>query len=557
MGDGGSPARGASDLRSAAARLGPAGGLRPPDPPPDPRARRWPVAPVAGGAVAALLVVLSLGSLAAVAWRAEGWAALGPADWAAVRFTLLQAVLSATLSVLLAVPVARALARRTFPGRGVLITLLGAPFILPTLVAVLGLLAVFGRNGIVSQGLGLLGLPPLQIYGLTGVVLAHVFFNLPLATRLLLQGWLAIPSERFRLAGALGFSRGAVFRHLEWPMLREMAPGAFLVIFLLCLTSFSVALTLGGGPRATTVELAIYQAFRFDFDLSKAALLALVQFALCAVAAALALGVALPSGTGAGLDRPLARHDLRPGGALAGWDAVVIALAALFLLVPLAVLIGRGAPMVAGLPAAVWVAAARSVAVALVSVALCIGFALALALAIQRARGLAARGLETVGMIALAASPLVIGTGLFILVFPWVDPARLALPVTALVNAAMALPFALRAILPALRQAEATQGRLADHLGLTGSARLRLVILPRLRRPMGFAAGLTGALSMGDLGVIVLFAEREGATLPLQLYRLMGAYRSDDAAGAAVLLLALALAIFWAFDRGGRAHAAT
>jgi thiamine transport system permease protein len=61
-------------------------------------------------------------------------------------------------------------------------------------------------------------------------------------------------------------------------MLREVCPARFLVIFLICLTSFAVALTLGGGPRATTVELAIYQAFRFDFDLGRAALLALVQF---------------------------------------------------------------------------------------------------------------------------------------------------------------------------------------------------------------------------------------------------------------------------------------
>ena len=43
------------------------------------------------------------------------------------------------------------------------------------------------------------------------------------------------------------------------------------VIFVICLTSFAVALTLGGGPRATTIELAIYQAFRFEFDLARAA----------------------------------------------------------------------------------------------------------------------------------------------------------------------------------------------------------------------------------------------------------------------------------------------
>jgi thiamine transport system permease protein len=43
-------------------------------------------------------------------------------------------------------------------------------------------------------------------------------------------------------------------------MLRAVLPGAVLLVFLLCMTSFAVALTLGGGPRATTVELAIYQA---------------------------------------------------------------------------------------------------------------------------------------------------------------------------------------------------------------------------------------------------------------------------------------------------------
>ena len=48
---------------------------------------------------------------------------------------------------MLAVPVARALARRRFPGRGLLVTLLGAPFLLPVIVALLGLLAVFGRAG--------------------------------------------------------------------------------------------------------------------------------------------------------------------------------------------------------------------------------------------------------------------------------------------------------------------------------------------------------------------------------------------------------------------------
>ena len=266
-----------------------------------------------------------------------------------------------------------------------------------------------------------------------------------------------------------------------------------------------MALALGGGPRATTVELAIYQAFRFDFDMGRAAALALVQFGLCLGAGVLALRVALPSGLGGGLDRPLPRMDYR---ARAIWgDGVLIALAALFLLVPLALIVLRGAPHLLSLPAPVWQATIRSLSVALGATLLTLSFALVLAHAILALPRFGAAALEWLGLAALAASPLVIGTGLFLILRPIADPRDMALAVTMLVNAGLALPFALRLILPAMRDVAATQGRLAASLGLHGTTRFRLVTLPRLRRPMGFAAGLTAALSMGDLGVILLFAD--------------------------------------------------
>lgn len=500
--------------------------------------------------LAGVLLVLMLAPVAALALRAGG-IALSAADWSALRFTVLQAVLSAGLSVALAIPIARAMARRRFPGRAALIALMGAPFLLPVMVAVLGLLAIFGREGMVNQGLEALGLPPVSVYGLQGVVLAHLFLNLPLAVRMILQGWEAIPAERFRLAEALDLGPRGIARHLEWPMLREVLPGAALVIFSLCLTSFAVALTLGGGPRATTVELAIWQAVRLEFDLAHAAGLALVQVALSGLAATLAWIWVRPSAFGAGTGKSV---PIAPSGGFARLgDAVAIGGAALFLLLPLVAVVARGFPGLAELPASVWGAAGRSLLVACASTLLSVTVALVLALAVARRGSLL---VEAAAALPLAVSGMVFGTGLFLLLQPFVSPQAVALPVTMVVNAALALPFLFRLLLPEARAMVADYGRLADSLDLQGVARLRWLVMPRLARPLGFGAGIAAALSMGDLGVIALFAGEQGVTLPLLIQRLIGAYRMDAAAGAALVLVSLSFALFWLCDAGGRRAAA-
>lgn len=510
--------------------------------------RSQPLSPAPGIVAAGLVLAVISGAMLAVAVQAGEAPGLGRHDWAAVRFTVLQAALSAGLSVGLAIPVARALARRRFPGRGLLIAVMGAPFILPVIVAILGLLTVFGRSGWLSAALGLAGLPPVQVYGLHGVVLAHVFFNLPLATRLILQGWQAIPAERFRLAAQLGCGPRDIRSLLEYPMLSRAVPGALAVVFAICLTSFAVALTLGGGPRATTLELAIYQAFRFDFDLGRAALLACLQLALAGLAGGVALWFLPSGGFGAGLDRVVLRWDVA-GRWHRGLDTATILAAAVFLFLPLLAIVLGGLSGLAYLPAVVWHAAGTSLLVAACSTVLLLGLALPMATAIAAARR---GGLEIVGLLGLTTSPLVIGTGLFLLMNSWIDPFSMALPVTMAVNAIMALPFALRVLVPAARDVVTQYGRLGQSLNMTGRAFWRIVLLPRMRPQIGFAAGLAAALSMGDLGVIAMFADPQIATLPLQIYRLMGSYQLEAAAGASLLLVLLAFFTFWLLDWGGR-----
>lgn len=519
--------------------------------------RTQPIRPIhfiLGGSAFALLLLLTLGTVAALWYRAEITSSLTPADWAAIRFTITQALASAVISVIVAIPTARALARRNFRGRKFILTLMGAPFILPAIVAVLGILAVWGRSGYISDVIANFGLGPLNIYGFGGVVLAHVFFNIPLATRLLVQGWSSIPVEHFRLAAQLGMHTTDITRHLERPMLRAVIPGAFLLIFLLSVSSFAVALALGGGPKATTIELAIYQAIRFDFDLAKASQLAMLQFALCAAIGAVTIVIAKPMHFAQGLDRRAERWDARET-RYRIVDTAVLTVVCLFLFLPLASVFLRGIVPLFTLPAPVWVAAFNSVTVAVLSAVLSVCMSIAMSafiIRIARKRKTVSQVMEVVGFLTLAASPFVIGTGLFVMTFPFVSPFAIALPITALVNAAMSLPFSLRVILPAMTRAEDHYGRLADSLGMQTWGRFRLAIWPHLKRPVGFSAGLAAALSMGDLGVITLFAPPDVATLPLMMYRMMSTYQLGAAAGVALLLVTLSVALFWIFDRGGR-----
>ena len=502
----------------------------------------------------ALLLLLTLGTVITLWLHADIGFQLLVSDWAIIKFTIFQALTSATISILIAIPAARALSRRKFKGRQVVLTLMGAPFILPTIVAILGILAVWGRSGYVSEFLQKIGNDPINIYGFYGVVLAHVFFNIPLATRLIVQGWTAIPVEQFRLAAQLGISTSDIGRHIERPMLRTVVPGAFLIIFLLCISSFAIALALGGGPKATTIELAIYQALRFDFNLAKASQLAMIQFSLCAILGSLAIFITKPINFIQGLDHEIERWD---GNEIHHkiFDILVLLIVCLFLFLPLFSIIIRGAVPLFTLPALVWIAALNSIVVAVISAFLSVGMAISMSIFIIKMSyklPIMSKAMEIISFLILASSPLVIGTGLFILTFPFISPFTIALPMTALVNAAMSLPFSLRMILPAMTNAENQYGRLADSLGMNDWARFNIAIWPRLRRPVGFSIGLAAALSMGDLGVITLFAPPDVATLPLVMYRMMSSYQLTGAAGVALLLVSLSIILFWIFDRGGR-----
>jgi thiamine transport system permease protein len=514
-----------------------------------------------GVAVAACLLLVLGGALAALI-------AVAPPDLAAILgdlylrhvllFTALQASLSCLLSVALALPVARALARRgRFPGRTLLLRLFGLPMVMPAIVAVFAIVALYGESGwlhwlMAKAGLATGGF----LYGLSGILIAHVFFNMPFAARSFLAVLEAVPGESWRLASQLGMGSGQVFRLIEWPALRGTVASVAGLVFMLCFASFAITLTLGGGPAWASLEAAIYQSLRYDFDLGRAAILALVQLAISGLLLLALHRLLMPAPVALGLGRPMARPDVvGRGGAV--FDGLWIALAALYIGLPMVSVVIAGSSGALGNvlgAAATWRAAGIGLAVAGSAMTLATVGALLL---IAGGRRLARPStFQFIGSLPLAASPLALGAGLFVLLTRAGGSLDMGLGLVALINGLMGMPYVIRVVAPAAREAAERHDRLCASLDIRGWNRWRLIDGPILRRPIGLAMALVAALSLGDLGAIALFGTPGTATLPLLIYQQLAAYHLDAAAATSLLLVLLTFGCFVVIERlvGGAAH---
>ena len=127
------------------------------------------------GAIISLAITPMVGEPSASLWAAID----SPRLLYSIKSAALQAALSVLGSICLAIPVSIAMARRRhWPGMSILILSMSLAMVLPTIVAAMGLLAVWGRTGLLAQLC--FGMCEVSIYGLHGVVLAHMMLNLSL-----------------------------------------------------------------------------------------------------------------------------------------------------------------------------------------------------------------------------------------------------------------------------------------------------------------------------------------------------------------------------------------
>ncbi|SUC02625.1 thiamine transporter membrane protein [Proteus penneri] len=469
--------------------------------------------------------------------------------------------LSALFSILPAIWLAKALYRRQFKGRTLFLRLCAMSLVLPVLVALFGILTVYGRVGWIAQICEWLGINyQFTPYGLQGILLAHIFFNMPLATRMLLQALESISPEQRQLASQLGMNGWQRFRFLEFPYLwRQILPTASL-IFMLCFASFATVLALGGGPAATTVELAIYQALSYDYDLHRAALLALIQLFCC-------LGLVLISQKLKGtlfIGDSQKQHWRDPDDPIFSKiaDGLIITLALLFLVPPiLAVLTdGLNSQFLRVIQQPVlWQAFTTSLIIAVGAGIVCVVLTMMLLWSSRELRlrhfKKAGQAMEMSGLIILAMPGIVLATGFFLLLNNTIGLPESPYILVILTNALIAIPYALKVLENPMNDIASRYGLLCQSLNIQGINRLRWIELRALRKPISQALAFACVISIGDFGIVALFGNETFRTLPFYLYQQIGAYHTQDGAVTAMILLLLCFSLFSLIERlAGKSH---
>ncbi|MGH2995679.1 MAG: sulfate ABC transporter permease subunit CysT [Gaiellaceae bacterium] len=250
------------------------------------------------GVSTAYLSLIVLLPIAAIVWRSTGggagafWDAISrPSAVAALRLTIVASLVVVAVNAVAGTLIAWVLVRDSFRGKSVVNALIDLPFALPTIVAGLTLLAVYGPKSPLGVNVA---------YTRTAIVLALLFVTLPFVVRAVQPVLLELDREMEEAAASLGARPATIFRRIVLPNLMPAIFSGVALSFGKAVGEFgSVVLITGNIPFKTEVaSVHIFGLIESDAPTSAAA----VSVVLLALSLAVLLLVDL-------LERRGRRHD--------------------------------------------------------------------------------------------------------------------------------------------------------------------------------------------------------------------------------------------------------
>lgn len=175
----------------------------------------------------------------------------------AVQLSLFTSAASTILCIIIAVPVAYAMTRYSFPGKSLTNVIMNLPLALPPLVAGVALLIFFGPSFIGSilkaAGIDI-------IYTVSAIIIAQFFVNVPYMIRISRSSFEMINPRYEHIARTLGCSEWGAFRQVTLPLAKEGLIAGLVITWAKSIGEFGAVLLLAGATvmRTETLPIAVY-----------------------------------------------------------------------------------------------------------------------------------------------------------------------------------------------------------------------------------------------------------------------------------------------------------
>jgi thiamine transport system permease protein len=525
-----------------------------------------------GGVVAVVVAfaLLPAGELFARSLSSSGgWGAFvqvlaDPSERLSLGNSLTQGSLSAALAVAVGYPAGVFVGRYRWFGRAVVRSALLLPFLMPSLVMVLGVLDLFSPSGLLGGSL-----PALRTFasGLPGIVAVNLFYNVPIVVVLTATGCEASSAELEESVATLGGSPARAYLEAwAWPSWVGAACGGLLT-FVFSALSFAPPILLCGS-RCNTVEVLVYNLAFGAGEPARAGVLALVLVLLFLAPAVSYVLLARRLRAAPGRSRRLRAPPWNAPGtwALAATFAAVLAAElALVLAVVARSVVGAGASppgqgwsllfapaTAARLGISVEGAVGNTLFFAALAAAVGVVLAVASAFVTVRRRGVATP-LGVVLFAPVLLSPVVLALALSTSWLPWLGGTTDIWVLIVLSQALLGLPFAVQSLEIPLGGLSRAGAESAETLGSSPWGAFVDVDLPRVRRGVRTAVLFAFALGLGEFTATFFLVSSTSRfrTLPVAVYALTSDRLYTAAGAAAALLLVLSLGVFALIVSGG------
>ncbi len=445
--------------------------------------------------------------------------------WPVLWFTAWQALLSTAICLVLGIPGAYVLYRKSFPGANLIRALITVPFMLPSLVVAIAITEFGNLVG---------GLSPI-----TAIILANVFANYSVVVRTVGSQWQNLNHQADEEAELAGAGRFLTAYKLILPQLRSSIRSSSALIVLYCASSYGLVLSLGGG-KVNTLETAISISVLQRLDLQHGSALAILQ---------ILFSVAAFTASRWGGTNPLS-FEPEHGRAIRidkrDWPAAVFTflVICILLVLPMLLVFGRAFVSEAGLTLNSFLSldshgfrdllnitfteaafnSLRNLTIATI-IAMLIGGLVSYLLA-ERSRDVTRIVrktdpveifLDAVFLMPIGVSSVVIGLG-YLISLSWLRSSWFVLP---LVQAVIAIPMVIRVIYPALLSIDDSPREQA----MTDGAKARQVFfqidLKIIRPAVKTAVAFTALVSLGEFGAASLLSYGDQSTVPMLLFQLI------------------------------------